>query len=190
MPQRAVDDGRIDRFGLVDDTDRGETHRYTLAGEWRRSTGAGLTVVKGYAIDYGLDLFSNFTYFLDDPERGDQFEQKDDRSVFGASASQRFLSTWLGRDTESVAGFQGRLDHIPRVGLYHTQATRRLETIREDRVTQSSGRLLLPVQHAVDAAAAHGRRPPGRPLPLRRRERPRRELGHAHRDRSRARSSA
>jgi hypothetical protein len=139
IPQRAVDDGRLDRFGLVDDTDRGETHRFTLAGEWRRSTGAGLTVVKGYAIDYGLDLFSNFTYFLDDPERGDQFEQKDDRRVYGASVSQRFLSRWLGRDTESVAGFQGRLDRIPQVGLYHTQARRRLETLREDRVTQSSG---------------------------------------------------
>jgi hypothetical protein len=139
IPQRAVDDGRLDRFGLVDDTDRGETHRFTLAGEWRRSTGAGLTVVKGYAIDYGLDLFSNFTYFLDDPERGDQFEQKDDRRVYGTSVSQRFLSRWLGRDTESVAGFQGRVDHIPQVGLYHTQARQRLETIREDRVTQSSG---------------------------------------------------
>jgi hypothetical protein len=139
VPQRAIDDGRLDRFGLVDDTDRGETHRFTLAGEWRRSTGAGLTVVKGYAIDYGLDLFSNFTYFLDDPERGDQFEQKDDRHVFGGSVSQRFLSRWFGRDTESVAGFQGRVDRIPQVGLYHTQATRRLETIREDRVTQSSG---------------------------------------------------
>jgi hypothetical protein len=139
VPQRAIDDGRLDRFGLVDDTDRGETHRFTLAGEWRRSTGAGLTVVKGYAIDYGLDLFSNFTYFLDDPERGDQFEQKDDRRVFGGSVSQRFLSRWFGRDTESVAGFQGRVDRIPLVGLYHTQSTRRLETIREDRVTQSSG---------------------------------------------------
>jgi TonB-dependent receptor-like protein/carboxypeptidase family protein len=139
VPRRAVDDGRLDRFGLVDDTDRGETHRFTLAGEWRRSSGAGLTVVKGYAIGYGLDLFSNFTYFLDDPERGDQFEQKDDRHVFGASVSQRFLSRWFGRDTESVAGFQGRLDRIPQVGLYHTQATRRLETIREDRVLQSSG---------------------------------------------------
>ncbi|MET0552900.1 MAG: TonB-dependent receptor, partial [Vicinamibacteria bacterium] len=72
-------------------------------------------------------------------DRGDQFEQKDDRRVYGGSVSQRFLSRWFGRDTESVAGFQGRLDRIPQVGLYHTQATRRLETIREDRVTQSSG---------------------------------------------------
>jgi outer membrane receptor protein involved in Fe transport len=139
VPRRAVDDGRLDRFGAVDTSDAGETHRLTLAGEWRKSTSAGLTVVKAYGIDYGLDLFSNFTNFLDDPENGDQFEQKDERTVLGASVSQRFLSGWLGRDVESVVGVQGRRDRIPLVGLYHTALRQRLETIREDDVTQSSG---------------------------------------------------
>jgi hypothetical protein len=143
IPERAVDKGLIDRFGLVDPTDAGETHRYTLAGEWRKSTSAGLTLVKAYGVDYGLDLFSNFTYFLDDPVHGDQFEQKDDRSLFGGSVSQRFLGQWLGRDTESVAGLQGRFDHIPTVGLYHTEARARLETVREDRVEQASGALFF-----------------------------------------------
>jgi outer membrane receptor protein involved in Fe transport len=96
-------------------------------------------VVKGYGVDYGLDLFSNFTYFLDDPEDGDQFEQLDDRRVLGASVSQRFLSGWFGRDVESVAGVQGRLDLIPTVGLYHARGGERLEAVREDDVTQSSG---------------------------------------------------
>jgi TonB dependent receptor/Carboxypeptidase regulatory-like domain/TonB-dependent Receptor Plug Domain len=139
VPDRAVQSGRIDRYGAIDTSDAGETHRHTLAGEWRKSTRAGLTVAKAYAIDYGLDLFSNFTYFLDDPENGDQFEQKDERAVFGASLSQRFLSNWFGRDVESVAGMQGRLDRIPTVGLYHTRERQRLETIREDDVTQTSG---------------------------------------------------
>jgi outer membrane receptor protein involved in Fe transport len=139
VPRRAVDSGLIDRFGAIDTSDAGETHRLTLAGEWRKSTRAGLTQVKAYGIDYGLDLFSNFTYFLDDPENGDQFEQKDERRVWGASVSQRFLSGWFGRDVESVAGLQGRLDRIPLVGLYHTAQRRRLETIRQDDVTQSSG---------------------------------------------------
>jgi hypothetical protein len=141
VPERAIASGLIDRFGYVDPTDRGQTHRVALAGEWRRSTSAGLTLVKVYGMDYGLDLFSNFTYFLDDPERGDQFEQKDERRVLGGSVSQRFLSRFLGKDTESVVGLEGRHDHIPTVGLYHTQATQRLDTIREDRVSQSSGSL-------------------------------------------------
>lgn len=139
VPQRAVESGQLDRFGAIDTTDSGETHRYSLSGEWRRSTPLGLTQVKAYAIDYGLDLFSNFSYFLDDPVNGDQFEQKDERTIFGASVSQRFLSRWFGRDTESVIGLQGRVDSIPTVGLYHTRARQRLETIRQDDVDQRSG---------------------------------------------------
>src|SRR6185295_5657028 len=42
VPERAVADGSIDRFGYIDPTDAGRTHRYTLAGEWRKSTRAGL----------------------------------------------------------------------------------------------------------------------------------------------------
>jgi outer membrane receptor protein involved in Fe transport len=139
VPERAVRSGVLDRFGAVDDTDRGETHRYGLSGEWRRSTKLGLTQVKAYGIDYGLDLFSDFTYFLQDPTNGDQLEQKDDRRVLGASISQRFLGHWFGRDGESVVGLQGRLDHIPTVGIYHTRATERFGTVRQDAVDQRSG---------------------------------------------------
>jgi hypothetical protein len=139
VPRRAVESGQLDRFGAIDTSDAGKTHRVTLSGEWRRSTRAGLTQVKAYGIDYGLDLFSNFTYFLDDSVNGDQFEQKDERTVLGASVTQRFLGRWFGRDVESVAGLQGRHDRIPVVGLFHTAQRERLETIREDDVRQSSG---------------------------------------------------
>ena len=139
VPERAVRSGQLDRFGAIDTTDRGETHRYSLSAEWRRSTARGLTLARAYAIDYGLDLFSNFTYFLDDPVNGDQFEQKDERTVLGASLSQRFLSRWLGRDIETVVGVEGRRDRIPTVGLYHTRARQRLQTIRQDRVDQGGG---------------------------------------------------
>jgi outer membrane receptor protein involved in Fe transport len=139
VPRRAVEGGLVDRFGAIDPTDAGSTHRVALSGEWRKSTRAGLTQLKAYRIDYGLDLFSNFTYFLDDPVNGDQFEQKDVRTVLGGSLSQRFLSGWFGRDVETVAGIQGRLDHIPLVGLYQTAQRERLATVREDAVDQSSG---------------------------------------------------
>ena len=41
-----------------------------------------------YAVDYQLDLFSNFTYFTDH-ENGDQFEQFDDRRVYGGELAWR-----------------------------------------------------------------------------------------------------
>src|SRR6202008_2211981 len=86
VPQRAVDDGRIGRFGAVDATDGGESSRYSLSVDTTRALGAGVLEANAYAFRYRFNLFSNFTYFLDDPERGDQFEQLDRRTVAGANA--------------------------------------------------------------------------------------------------------
>lgn len=136
IPMRAVDDGSLSRFGLIDSSDGGETSRYSLASEWQRSSANSVTQASAYAIRYRLQLFSNFTYFLDDPVNGDQFEQFDDRIVSGARASHRWLNTWNGRAIESVAGLQTRRDDIRTVGLYHTRERVRLETTREDNVDE------------------------------------------------------
>ena len=139
IPQRAVDDGEIPRFGFVDDTDGGTTARYSLSADWQRNDSTRLTQLTAYALKYRLNLFSNFTYFLDDPVNGDQFEQADDRLVAGARASHR----WLAGRTENVIGLQLRRDDIDNVGLYHTAARVRLGTIRQDAVTQTSGALYM-----------------------------------------------
>jgi hypothetical protein len=93
-----VESGLVGRFGALDPSDGGETHRLSLSGEWRRSSQASATHLHGYFIDYALNLFSNFTFFLDDPVNGDQFEQEDDRQVYGVHAHH----TW------SVAGAASR----------------------------------------------------------------------------------
>src|SRR5262245_58931746 len=97
-----------------------------------------MTSVTAYGIGYRLDLFSNFTYYLDDPVNGDQFEQFDRRFVTGGNVSQRRLQRWFGRDAQQTYGLQIRNDDIGAVGLYHTKARRRLSTTREDRVLQTS----------------------------------------------------
>ena len=139
IPQRGVSTGVLSRFGLVDDTNGGETARHSLAGEWQRSSSTSLTQAGAYAIRYRLNLFSNFTYFLDDPVNGDQFEQADDRIVGGVRASHRWLSRWGNVTAENIVGLQARHDHIRNVGLYHTRMCTRLETTRQDRVDETGG---------------------------------------------------
>ena len=95
--------GLISRFGTLDSSDGGETHRYTLSAEIQRSGTASTTKVLGYAMDYGLDLFSNFTYALNDPVNGDQFEQVDNRRVFGARVSHRRRSRLFDRSSTASA---------------------------------------------------------------------------------------
>ena len=108
-----------------------------------RSSGSGprnnaSTKVSAYGIGYDLNLFSNFTYFLDDPDHGDQFQQADHRFVTGARVSHRRIGRWAGRAVQNTFGVQLRNDDISNVGLYHTGARALLETVREDAVLQTS----------------------------------------------------
>jgi len=138
VPQRAIEAGLIPRFGALDTTDGGDTYRYSGSLEWQRSRGNAATRVTAYGIGYDLNLFSNFTFFLDDPDRGDQFEQADRRFVAGAKVSHRRAQRWWGRSVQNTVGVQLRNDDIASVGLYHTQARQRLETRRQDAVVETS----------------------------------------------------
>ncbi|HKY22956.1 MAG TPA: TonB-dependent receptor [Vicinamibacterales bacterium] len=138
IPRRAIDKGLISRFGTLDGSDGGKTHRFTLSADVQRSGPSSTTKVVGYFMDYGLDLFSNFTYQLNDSVNGDQFEQVDDRRVFGGRASHRRQSLWAGRTLEHNMGVQLRHDEIGALGLYATRERQRLTATREDRVRQTS----------------------------------------------------
>ena len=90
-----------------------------------------------FLVRSSLQLFNNFTYFLDDPVAGDQFEQSEERSTAGGRVTFRRLHRWAGRHAESAAGVQVRRDWLDPVGLYHTSARRRIATVREDEVDQT-----------------------------------------------------
>src|SRR5262249_47586524 len=126
IPQRAIDDGIVARFGALDPSDGGDSYRYSGSIEWQRTRGNASTKLTAYGIGYGLNLLSNFTFFLGDPVRGDQFEQVDRRFVAGGKATHRRLGHWMDRETQNTFGVQLRNDDIATVGLYHTQQRARL----------------------------------------------------------------
>lgn len=133
IPRRAVDNGLLSRFGTVDRTDGGRSRRLLLTAQRRSDDGWKTSLYGQY---YRLNLWSNFTYFLDDPVNGDQFEQAETRWIGGGAVSK----TWAGEGPLSYAvGADVRYDHIDSIGLYRTRARVRLSTDREDRVDQWSG---------------------------------------------------
>ena len=138
VPDRAIDDGRISRFGNIDPSDGGRTARYSTVADFQHTSSSALTRVTAFASRYRLNLFSNFTYDLDDPVHGDQFEQADRRWVTGGRISQTRKMHWGNRRGENTFGVQLRNDDIPLVGLYHTENRVRLSTTREDAVTETS----------------------------------------------------
>ncbi|MEM6638570.1 MAG: TonB-dependent receptor [Pseudomonadota bacterium] len=135
VPQRAVDSGFVDILGTIDDTVGGESSRYSLSGRWHEDRERGSLEARAYWISYDLDLYSNFTYFLDDPVNGDQFEQVDDRNIFGGDLTWSFNP--VGRHRQRI-GAAVRLDDIGDVGLFRTVRRERLSTVRQDEVGQAS----------------------------------------------------
>jgi hypothetical protein len=137
IPLRAVQSGSLDRFGFIDPTDGGESHRHSLSAEWLTSDGERQLRARAYAIDYRLDLFSNFTYATD-ADNGDQFEQFDDRMVYGGALSWSTPLQIGVLSNELTLGTEFRRDDIDAVGLYKTVARERIDTTREDDVVQTS----------------------------------------------------
>jgi outer membrane receptor protein involved in Fe transport len=142
VPERAVREGLIDRFGAIDPSDAGRSSRASLSGEWHGGVAGGQARVLLYGYYYDLQLFSNFTYFLDHPMLGDQFEQTDRRFVLGLVPTYRFAADVLGLTLDNTIGLQVRSDLIEN-GLYATQGRHRLSTTRQDRVTETSAGLFL-----------------------------------------------
>ena len=124
VPARGVSAGIVDRFGAIDPTDGGRAHRASLSGRYATTGDWGTTRVSAYAIRSTLDLYNNFTYFLDDPVNGDQFHQTDRRWVLGGEVVHSLPWTLLGRDAETRFGVQTRHDDI-RLGLFRTRRARR-----------------------------------------------------------------
>ena len=143
IPQRAVDSGLIDRFGAIDPSDGGKTSRYSLSFDAVKPNSFGVLRANAYAVASRLNLYNDFTYALDDPDNGDQFEQVENRRMYGFDVRQSFFGRLAGRDMENTVGLQTRYDRIDPVALYHDVARERIGTTRMDRVKEVSAGLFV-----------------------------------------------
>ena len=140
VPLRAMTSGQLGRFDAEDPSDGGNTERFSLSARIARSDDLGSWKANAYLIKSELDLFNDFTYFLNDPILGDQFHQHDDRIVAGGAASRTFNGSLAGFATETTIGVQTRYDDID-VGLTNTFRRSFLSNIRTDKVQEGSAAL-------------------------------------------------
>lgn len=142
VPQRAMDQGLIGRFGNLDSTSGGQTQRYSLSGDWAWQQGETRTRASAWWLKSSLDLWSNFQYCLSDPSlnctTGDQFMQREQRQAMGLSLSQSVPLQWGNKVVDNSYGLQVRQDQIAPIGLYATRAREVLSTVRQDQVWQRS----------------------------------------------------
>lgn len=123
IPQRAVDNGTIGRFGAIDDTEGGNTSRTNLLIDHQKELDPHSRLTsKLFVSQYDFELYSNFTFFLEDPVNGDQIKQKENRTIIGGESSYDKTLHWDRNNAQFQysSGLGFRYDDINEVELSHT----------------------------------------------------------------------
>lgn len=123
IPVRAVESGLIGRFGAIDDTEGGNTSRSNMWINHKNQIDEHSSIKSSaYVSKYDFELFSNFTFFLEDPTNGDQIQQQEDRTIIGAKTAYEHSLHLGDHDTqfkyELGVGF--RYDDVNNVQLSRT----------------------------------------------------------------------
>lgn len=113
VPERAVASGSISRFGAIDPTEGGQTAR-KLASLTLTNTLADRSKLNQqvYFVRNEFQLFSNFTFFLNNPIEGDRIRQTENRNLFGYQGDWEKRSEWKGIGLASTAGWGIRNDRV------------------------------------------------------------------------------
>jgi outer membrane receptor protein involved in Fe transport len=118
LPLDLVDAGALDRFGYIDPTSGGRVKLGTASVYYSLQRANGDTFKADTFVSRSLfDLYSNFTFFLNDPEHGDAFQQHDSRLQHGANA-QYTRPHRLGRAAAVLVAGANFHDNRINVGLY------------------------------------------------------------------------
>lgn len=122
IPDRAVESGMTGFYGAIDNTEGGKTSRYNANAELLTNLSNGGTFRNQfYYSKYKFELYSNFTFFKEDPVNGDQIRQKESRNILGYNASYQ-KEFFLGNiKTETKTGVQVRYDDVNNIELTRTK---------------------------------------------------------------------
>jgi hypothetical protein len=122
IPNRAVDNGSIGFYGAIDNTEGGNTSRYNAnVALLTNAANGGVFRNQVFYSKYAFELYSNFTFFKEDPVNGDQIKQKEDRNIFGYNGSYQKEGVLGNIKTETKTGVQIRYDDVNDIELSRTK---------------------------------------------------------------------
>ena len=124
IPERAVASKLIGRYGSIDPNEGGTTQRNNIQLTYTSKLGAGEFETQAYACTYRFKLFSNFTFYLNDPLHGDMIEQDDNRSIKGMNTKYSIGHQLWGLNNKFSIGGSFRSDEIENQLWHAPQRTR------------------------------------------------------------------
>lgn len=126
----------IDHFGTVDPSEGGASQRHQASLRYSTNDHDGELSALLYWVKYRFTLFSNFTFYADDPVRGDAIEQDDDRGIIGSDLRMTRHLHYGPLRLATTLGIQARADSITN-SLWHSAGRERLEPRVQTDITQS-----------------------------------------------------
>jgi hypothetical protein len=139
VPNRSVENGSISRFGSIDNTEGGNTGRFNLfAKTIHQFKNGSLLENQIFANKYDFSLFSNFTFYLNDPVNGDQIHQSEGRWIYGYKTRYEKSSILFGKDLKTEIGGGLRYDVIDDIALSHTVKRNFLNDVKRGDVRQAN----------------------------------------------------
>jgi hypothetical protein len=140
IPDRAVESGMIGFFGAIDPNEGGQTSRTNLNAEFVTLTKRNhVWKNQFYYGNYNFELYSNFTFFLEDPLNGDQIKQKEARNLWGYNSNYSIAHAIGSRQATFNIGVNYRHDLTNDSELSHTaNRTELLEAIKLGDVNEAN----------------------------------------------------
>lgn len=129
IPKALVDNGTLGMYDTWDPIDGGNSQRYSLSSNFWNKGDNWKNDANAYVLYYDVDLYSNFTGYLDNPVHGDQIHQFEHRVQTGGNFDHTRFQKLLGFDMDNTLGLQLRHDEIMDLGLDHTQGRQYLSTV-------------------------------------------------------------
>ena len=138
IPQASVDNGTLGLYGTMDPSDGGTTNRYSFSSNLWNKGDNWKNDANVYALYYDINLYSNFTGYLDNPVYGDQIHQFEHRVQSGGNIEHTRYNNLFDFDMDNTLGLQFRHDEILNLGLDHTINRQYLGTVSRGNVSEST----------------------------------------------------
>ncbi|AYB29993.1 TonB-dependent receptor [Chryseolinea soli] len=123
IPERTISSGLISRFGALDNTEGGFTGRSNANFSFLKFLDDGSFLKNQFYVSrYNFELYSNFTYFLNDSINGDEIKQKENRTIYGYNGSYQKELHLGSMPVQSEFGMGFRYDDVDNIELSHVKA--------------------------------------------------------------------
>jgi CarboxypepD_reg-like domain/TonB-dependent Receptor Plug Domain len=121
IPERSVNDGSITKFGSIDDTEGGNTSRTNFSVQFSKRLSNNWNIEQqAYFSNYKFNLFSNFTFFLNDTIDGDMINQNEERNIYGYLIKANKQTNIGNKKIATTIGAGIRFDDVKKISLAAT----------------------------------------------------------------------